>query len=290
MVFLWENKIKKKPKIIDENPSPTRRPIKRLSQFIPFFVELAAGMTVEAAVVLPLCLMFLMNLGSAVEMIRLHNNLQLALWDTGGSLALYGYEQGGSDLSSILSAFYVRNRLVDSVGEEYLDNSPLVYGSRGLLLLESEMLKAEDELDITVTYGVGPMSSLAGFWRFRMANRYCVHLWNGYAIPETPEVTELVYVTVNGEVCHRDRDCTYLRLSIRETSRWRIEEERNQWGRKYSACEKCAAGTMPETLYVTGEGDRYHYRSDCSGLKRTVISLMPEEAAGYRYCSRCGGG
>lgn len=269
---------------------PINQTMKKPSLFTLLLKKISAGMTVEAAFVLPLCIFFLMDLGSAVEMIRLHNNLQLALWDTGSRLALYGYEQGGNGIASVLSALYVKNRIVDYVGEEYLDSSPLVRQSAGLQLWESGMLQEDDRLDITLTYSVGPMDSLVGLHSFRMANRFYVHLWNGYEIPENEEKTELVYVAENGRVYHKDRNCTHLQLSIRMVERGDLGGERNQWGRRYEPCEKCAKGYCPNVLYVTEEGTCFHYRSDCSGLKRTVYSMALEDAAGYGRCSRCGGG
>lgn len=268
-----------------------RRGIEGRSPFIRLLSGVCGGMTVEAALVLPLCLFFLLNLGGAIEMIRLHNNLQLALWDTGGRLALYGCEQSGSGLSSLLSAFYVRNRLTDFLGEDYLDGSPLRQGSAGLSLWESGMLEG-DMLDIRMTYAVETPFSLGGICSFRMANRYSVHLWNGYELPgETEaEAGTVFYVTENGEVFHRDRDCTHLRLVVRETAAGSLAEERNQWGRRYAACEKCAAGQPPDRFYITPEGNCFHYRADCPGLKRTVYTLTPGEAAGYPPCSRCGQG
>ena len=71
-----------------ENPSPAAKHMEGLSP-LPFFRRcLSAGMTVEAALVLPLCLFFLLNLGYLLEMIRLHNNLQLALLETGNKISL----------------------------------------------------------------------------------------------------------------------------------------------------------------------------------------------------------
>lgn len=317
MAFLWRSSKKhktiKKQKIIKKTPSSTfqnnvpdsaRNPginpickilyicrtIKKPSLLILLSRSVRAGMTVEAAIVLPLCLIFLMNLGYAVELIRLHNNLQLALWDTGSRLSLYGCEQGGNPFASVVSGFYVKNRVLDYVGEEYLDTSPIVHGSSGLRFWESDMLKQGNELDITLTYAVEPMVSLVGFRGFRMANRYTVHLWNGYEIPVSEEEDGIVYMAENGRVCHKDRNCTYLQLSVRGVAKESIKSERNQWGGRYGACDKCAKGQCPDILYVTEDGICFHYRSDCPGLKRTVYSLRAEDAAGYPYCSRCGGG
>lgn len=292
----------KKLKTISQKPSsadydkqkdfarnPVKKPVKRSSLFFLFCKKVRAGMTVEAAVVLPLCLLFLMNLGYAVEIIRLHNNLQFALWDAGSRIAAYGCGQGEDSISALVTDFYISNRLRDSVGEDYLDSSPLVQGSRGLQLWQTGLSDTGNELDIKLTYQVGPMFFLAGFQPFRMVNRCYVRLWNGYDITGAPETVAYVYVAENGVVFHRDRDCTHLRLSVRSIGSGELENLKNRWGQRYGACEKCGKGELPGTLYVTEEGHCYHYREDCSGIKRTVTSLTLEEAADYPPCSRCGG-
>lgn len=272
-------------------PSPTVKYVEGLSPFASFRGRLDAGMTVEAALVLPLCLFFLLNLGHAVEMIRLHNNLQLALLETGNKVAIYGYDRGGSGTASLVSGAYVHSSLKNYLGSAYLDASPLTYGSRGLQLLESKMLTSGDELDVILTYSVSPMIKLMGFGNFRMVNRYRAHLWNGYDISAAVRVEERVYVAENGEVWHKERNCTYLQLSIRQVQGTEIGKERNQWGRRYEACKVCAKGIGPNVLYVTSDGNSYHYRIDCPGMKRTVRSLTKKaaEEGGYRRCSRCGG-
>lgn len=295
-------KIKRKLKTLSKNPSPAeydkqkdsaQNPVKafpkRLSLFFPPGRGIRAGMTVEASIVLPLCLLFLIHLGYAVEIIRLHNNLQFALWDAGSRVAMYGCGENENGLSVLTTDFYIGNRIRDSVGEDYLDSSPLVNGSKGLQLWETGLSSTGNELDIKLTCQVGPLSALVGFWPFRLTNRCYVRLWNGYDLSETTEQIIYVYVAENGVVFHRDRDCTHLQLSVHGASREALKDLRNQWGQKYSACEKCGKGEMPDMLYVTEEGHCYHYREDCSGIKRTVRSLTPEEAAEYPPCSRCGG-
>lgn len=295
------NKIKKlktisqKPSFVnyDKNKDSAQDPQKFIrkkpSLSAPFLKKLSAGMTVEAAIALPICLLFLLNLGYAVEMIRLHNNLQFALWDVGGRAAMYGCEQGEDRIPDLITDFYIGNRLRDSLGKDYLDCSPLVHGSSGLGLWQSGLSETGNELDITLTYQVKPLTSLAGFRPFCMSNHCYVRLWNGYDVAGAQETVTCVYVAENGVVFHRDRSCTHLQLSVRRIASGELEGLRNQWGQRYAGCEKCVRGGMPDTLYVTEEGHCYHYRESCSGLKRTVRSLTPEEASGYRPCSRCGG-
>lgn len=287
----------------------TVRSIEGISLSTSLSGEVCASMTVEASVLLPLFLLFFLNLGCAMELIRLHGNLQLALWQTGSRLALYGYvldsgeapEDGAQEdgwwkglAGTALVSGYVKSQLIDTFGREYLEQSPLADGADSLRMWESEIFGSGDEIDIVVTYQVSPWSSLAGFAPFRMANRYYAHIWNGYQLPnagdeESAAVT--VFLTPNGSVYHLDRDCTHLRLSVRQISSAELDSARNQSGSRYQPCGKCADGSPPAVLFITAEGDCYHYGRECSGLKRTVYSMsLSEAAASYRPCSRCGMG
>jgi len=269
-----------------------------------FSCKISAGMTVEASILLPLFIFFFLNLGCAIEMIRLHGNLQLALWQTGSQLAVYGYALDSGELPEegekedswwkgmagiVFSSTYVKAQLIDTLGESYLDQSPLTKGAEGLQLWESDIFGPEDKIDVVVTYSVSPWSKIAGFFSFRMANRYYAHIWNGYELPGgTNAEVKTVYLTPNGVVYHLDRNCTYLRLSVRQILSGELAEARNQYGRRYQPCEKCIDGSVPSILYITQGGACYHYSRDCPGLKRTVYAVGIDDAAGYRPCSRCG--
>lgn len=266
--------------------------IERISLFTFLTKWIDAGMTVEAAVVLPLMLYFLLNLSCAIELIRLHGNLQLALWEVGSRLAVYGYALEDSEVASFFTGFYIQDQVIEYAGKEYLDNSPLKNGSQSIIMWESDIFSTNDELDVIVTYSVAPWSGLAAFSSFRMANRYYAHIWNGYEISDDPEQSEqeldVVYITENGVVYHEDRNCTHLVLSVREVSGSVAAAAVNQWGKRYSPCEKCNSESTSLTLYITDEGERYHSDRNCSGLKRTVFSVLRSSVAGYRACSRCG--
>lgn len=318
MSFLWGGKKQKLSTIVKkQEPSPTNQnfsrsfaqsfgntihggisrlisqfcAIERISPLISRKHRAEAGMTVEAAMVMPLFLCFLFHLGSAIELIRLHGNLQLALWDTCGKMAVYGYALEDSELAPIFSWIYLKDSLTGYAGREYLDNAPVKNGSNGINLWGGRFFSSEDEMDVIVTYKTAPFSSLSGFPAFSMANRCFMHLWTGYEITQDPEnalkAVDVVYVAENGEVYHEDRNCTHLKLSIREITESEVKNIRNKGGGRYSPCEKCKPGSSQQKLYITEEGDRYHASAECPGLKRTVFSVPKGRAVQYRACSRC---
>ena len=89
-----------------------------------------------------------------------------------------------------VSYTYVKNQICNQLGEEYLEQSPLEQGADSLQFLESST--KNDICEIVVTYGISPLTEVLGFRKFRMANRYYGHLWNGYAIPGTENDEEYV--------------------------------------------------------------------------------------------------
>ncbi len=270
--------------------------IKRISLLILPRTPVKASMTVETALVLPLFCFFMIHMGSAIEMMRLHGNLEVALWDAGRQVGIYGgilnagdageKEDNDDRLGTVAVSYtYVKNQICNQLGEEYLEQSPLEQGTDSLQFLESST--ENDICEIVVTYGISPLTEVLGFRKFRMANRYYGHLWNGYAIPGTENDEEYVYVTEDSEVYHRSRECTHLRLSVR-----RVEAAEIPKG--YHPCEKCmvqkkdAAAPEENGYYICSEGECYHRRRDCPGLKRTVYCIARKDVDGYRECSRCG--
>ena len=192
-----------------------------------------------------------------------------------------------------LSYTYVRYRMIDELGEEYLDSSPLTGGSSGLNYYGSTIDEGNDILDIRLSYRVGTPFDVAGIHSFMMCGRFYGHLWNGYALGgEAKERTQeqIVYITANSEVYHLTTACTHLRLSVRSVDINALGNERNRSGGIYYPCEICAKGEVPGTVYVCAEGDRYHYSDECYTLTRSYTAVpLSEVADSRRPCLRCGG-
>ena len=322
MSFLWKSLLKLLT--ISQSPSPKHSEnynpvafIERIS--LPIFLtgKLAAGMTVEAAVVLPLFLFFFMNLGCAIEMIRLHGNLQLALWNVGNRMCVYGYAMESADemeetvsrnekesrewwdtLADVtLTASYVKNQVVNYTGEAYLKESPLSRGADSLQFWESEIIQnhnsvvSGDIVDIVLTYQVSPWMDTPSVRPFRMCNRYYGRMWTGYDVTantlKDDEEQDVVYITEYGSVYHESLDCTHLKLSIREVSLEEAKQARNENGGRYVECQKCKKKLFQGTVFIGRDGDCYHYDRGCSGLKRTIYTITRQQASNYSPCSRC---
>lgn len=110
--------------------------------------------------------------------------------------------------------------------------------------------------------------------------------WIGFTKLETDET--YVYITPDGSVYHLFSDCTHLKLSIRQVSRFGVASLENEYGESYSPCELCK-GEFGLMVYITLEGSRYHAGRDCGGLKRTIRQVPIGQIQGRTMCLRCSG-
>lgn len=265
--------------------------IRRMSRFSSFS-GMKGSMTVEASIVLPLFIFFFLQICGFMEMLRLHANLEYGLWKAGKTLMLYGaVEELAEQVPELaVSYLYVNGVLQGTLGQEYLDTSPLTYGRAGMNFLESDIIDEEDEVNLTLTYQVSPRGQLLPFGYVRLSNRFYGRAWTGYDVVAEEKETQVAYVTKYGEVWHTTKECSHLKLTIQMVNAVGLSNTRNKWGQSYGKCSFCAKGAMPERLYITEEGDCYHYAEGCPGLTRHVEIITWESREKYRACNRCAGG
>ncbi len=285
---------------LDESNSYSRylSRIKEISLFSSG-IKVFAGMTVEAAIVLPLIMFFLLNLSSLMEMIRLHGNMELALTMVGNTISIYkGLEDAPPEEMAekvadvALTRLYIQNELNQYLGEEYLRHSPLI-GQGSSAYWGWNLRRQQDCVVIEFSYKVACPFPVPGFSEFNMSNQYYGHIWKGYTIPGTVtgEGLDTVFLSENAEVYHCKSDCTHLKLSVSRVSLTDALSGRNEDGERYVLCGRCQEEEYRGAVYITKTGDNYHYKSDCPGLKRTIYSATRAEveALEMRMCSRCGG-
>ena len=148
-------------------------------------------------------------------------------------------------------------------------------------------------IEINKDYVQYPAIRFFSFLHVNVKDRIVMHPFTGYTGDgiqngET-EPDEYVYVTKNGTKYHKNPSCSYINIRPHSSGAESIKEARNSYGRKYRACDVCHP-RLSGMLFITGDGECYHCRSDCPALKRTVYMITLKEAvsSGYTACSKCG--
>ncbi|MEY8427417.1 hypothetical protein AALA00_06765 [Lachnospiraceae bacterium 46-15] len=211
-----------------------------------------------------------------------------ALQDAGKQMAVYAYvkEQAlgeeETSASKIVSLLYAENRVSQALGAD----------APSVSLMRSSVLKRDEMIDLVAEYKFQWKMPFFTLPDFPLLQRARIRAWTGRSSAdggekENGEPREKVYVTANGKVYHWSRDCTHIRLSVRQESKSRVSGLRNADGGKYHSCEKCGGGSGSQ-VYITDTGDRYHSSAACSGLKREVIEVPLSQVEGWKACSRCG--
>lgn len=261
-----------------------------------FSAPLKGSLTVEAACVLPLFLFVMITVLQYGVLMDTSVRFGTAMAETGKQMALAAYlSKYGGDIGTAgeiavgaLTASYAHSKVKEQSG----DTSAVKNANMAL----SSFLKENEMIDLVLTYQIStPIASVRLPGNF-FIQRACVRAWTGRRTGNKENESgkdengngNQVYVTDTGKVYHKDEDCTYLNLSVKEVSMQSLDVLRNEGGEIYHACETC--GSYAEaSVYITEHGNRYHSALSCRGLKRTVNQVAMTEIAGMRACSKCGG-
>lgn len=285
------------------------------------YIYLKASLTVEAALVLPVFLFFMISFLYFIQIFTIQEELQAAITDMGLGLAKvsYLYEDfvtpedakefdqsvfdkefniGIHDLAnavrngSILK-FYV-NQYLDT---DKINRSCIQNGMEGIDFSVSKILDTDKCIDIIACYKVVTPFRLFGINDMKMIQRVKVRSWTGHQIAakystEKEDNTDdpIVYITKTGSVYHNIRNCSYISLSIRAVVGIPTEL-RNDNGGKYYPCEYCCEGKGSGQIqyYITSDGTRYHCDRKCSKITRDVKEVHLSEVGDRRLCKRCQG-
>lgn len=256
----------------------------------------AASLTVETAVVLPIFLFLCIALVFFIQIFAIHTEIQGALFRTARSLASNllvintGMDEKGNG-SEVAAALLIktsaRAQVIECAKEQLDKYVCLQNGAEGLSFYYSSVSK--DRIDLIVQYHV-KLPYLFGLdITFPIVQRCRMHAWVGSDGTElADEMEEMVYITQNGTVYHKNNQCSHLKLSIHTVNSVDLAAKRNDSGGKYYPCEKCAPqGLTGGVGYITSDGNRYHNTLSCGGLKRTITVIPKSQAKGRSACSRC---
>lgn len=280
--------------------------------------ELKASLTVEAALLMPLFIYFIMAFLYFIKLFIAYEQIQAAITRMGMDIskAAYVYQDFSTaedvinfDFSIFDNEFEFRpGKMVDEMtgvamldlyARNFLDNSQINNsciegGFDGLSFLNSDIFGSENYIDIIVNYKVKFPIRLFVIDEMKMVQRVRLRKWTGRRLLPAYEQKEnaaedTVYITENGSVYHTDINCSHIKLSVRAVMGI-PEDLRNASGGKYYPCELCCDGEPDENAayYISLYGSRYHTIRDCSRIKRTVREVKLSEVGGRPPCKRCG--
>ena len=239
------------------------------------------SVTIEAALSVPIFLFAVVALLYLFEFHAIQSTVNMAAMQVAKVVA--------TDYAThpILSPLNLQNELVKQIGKERMDRSIIMDGSGGVTFHRNILTGTNDELILDLSYRVKlPVPSFTHLTLSRR-EKYRVKAWTGFHSSNEDGDVEVVYVTENGVVYHENYNCSHLQLSIRFVPAHDINALRNDSGGKYHPCERCALGDSLMGVYITDNGNRYHFTLSCSGLKRTIHTINRNDKPWLPACSRC---
>ena len=239
----------------------------------------AASLTVEAALVLPIFLFAVLTIAYLGLVVKTQDEVRHAMCRTVSEASA---EVGAGLTKQAKSMLYYRTKL-----GVYLEDTSLT-----TTLLGSSFLEENDEIDLVVSYTTSLPFAVFDFIRPHFRERIHSRAFVGVDTRTGEEEEDvIVYVTPTGRVYHRDKNCTYLKLTVSQLLYGDIDRMRNSGGGKYKPCRRCARGRTPGAdtpVWITNYGDRFHLSRGCSEIKRTVQEIWLSEVGGRAACSKCG--
>ena len=302
MIHRTMHKENGEPKSQDDcrgNRKLNKQILSRQKQKTALFTAFRGSLTLEAAVALPIVILFLTVFLSFFSVMAAQLKLQNALARVGRTAAAGYYavdeiQEGNEEtfagtlgkelLYYAISETAVRALVYEELDQTWADSTVVKNGFDGISFLGSRY----DDNTGLITLQANYELNLPFAERLRtgidISQRAVYRAWTGKPADVKPQET-MVYVAENGKVYHTSLACTHIRLSISEISTITLESARNLEGGKYQPCELCGDGDGG-SVYITEHGDRYHYDKNCSGLKRTITSV-PLSETGLPLCTRC---
>lgn len=245
----------------------------------------------EAAMVLPLFIAAVVAVIFFIQAVQIEMRLQKALYNQIMKTSGIAYYVNVVDLSDtveqMLEAEYVKNEVIKEAGKDFLDNSYIDGGHKGIKV--DLLCKAKEGiLDVKLIYYMSVPFNLFGIKPVRFETHMVNHTWIGKTENDSGTNAEMVYVTASGQVYHLYKDCSYISSTIQSCKETEIELKRNSSGSKYLPCKICGSDSDTGKVYYTKYGTRYHKQANCRNLYSSIYAIDIETAkSNYRLCSKC---
>jgi len=248
-------------------------------------IRLESSYMAEAIVTLPVFVTFMTVLLFFFRILQVQQLVDNALIQTARELSVAAYESTLENLSDngISAGIILQKNLKGSQPVKQFIRG----GNVGISLFRSDF--TGDYITLVADYQMQVPVVLLGKYDLAITQQVKCRKWTGNSgtTADSGKTDVIVYITQNGTVYHKNRDCTYLKPKVRSISVSRIKQMRSKDGSKYYACSKCGKSRKGEMVYITDYGNRYHCKRNCSEIQRRIYAVFLSEAGGRKGCSKC---
>ena len=248
--------------------------------------------TVEACVVVPLFLFFLLYISLLFMMIMADAHIHQSLAEAAIYGAQYGYledrllkiKQDNGDVGETGSKAIINSILINKQFRSYLGDDKTVEktvagGKNGIIITAIPDGDNRKVFTARADYAFKITVPLLGSRYVKRTELIKQKAFLGYSSDESASNEDIyVYVTPNESVYHSSRSCTHLSLKV---------FSRSSTG-GYPPCGFCGKDDLGRCVYIAESGRVYHNNPHCTGLKRTVSRVKLDSISGLSPCSRCG--
>lgn len=247
-----------------------------------------ASFTVEAAVVLPFFVCFMVFVLYFFRILQVQAGVAQSLQYTGRRMAAECCIQSQNMLSNLGNIAKAKLFFNQELKKQNCPTQYIKGGISGIHFTQSDF--SGNYIELKAVYRMRLPIDLLGKIQYQIVQESKCRKWTGYQLGQDgQQEDDWLYYTEHGTVYHASRSCTHLDLSIHGISYLTLDQNRNNSGGKYHACERCGGAENQGMVYITDYGDRYHNSLTCSGLKRTIYMIRRSKAAEKRMCRKCGG-
>lgn len=262
--------------------------IRRASFLFSFPIKYRASLSMEASLVLPLFLFYMMSLLYTLEIVRFQSDVAEALREEAirTGFAAYGECYGGFIR---IDDEKIEQKIKDYLGEQFLPYLCIAGEDMGVSVQVDRHVMGKDNRRLQVNYTIKPFISIIPIDNNTVTDFVMVHDWTGYQKEEwngTDISGIYVFITPTGKKYHFADDCTYLRVKLRAVNKDNVQDFRNGNGEIYSPCKECGKN-FNNIVYLTEWGDCYHSKAGCQSIKRNVQMIPLSKVGNRTACSKC---
>ena len=249
------------------------------------FFGFTGSITIEAALVLPLAMFFLLTFFSFFGILRTQIAVQKVMEESLERVALLAVSGAASALPAEGAETAIDLGILEAGVRTGLADMEQV---SGVTPLGTDLDPEAGTAKLVVNYGVRLRNAFFPLPTVRMTQVSYRRLWTGAEAAGTDgRDGQIVFVTERGTVYHLSRNCRHL-VQHTEMMTWdQLRAARSQDGAIYYPCAYCHPRQSDGRFFVVAYGNRYHSTLTCPELRITVRAVRLDEVGGLPCCSAC---